>query len=145
MSTTLAEKNRSLVLEAFDTLFNQRAYEKAAAYWSPDYIQHSAYIASGREGLFELAKGLPPAARYENAVAIAQGDYVILHGRFSGTGLLRNWIVADIVLMKDGILIEHWDVIQDKATESESKSRRPMFKNLFAPESSAADANGMTS
>ena len=145
MNTTLAEKNRRLVLEAFDTLFNQREYEKATTYWSPDYIQHSAYIAPGREGLFELAKGLPSTARYENAVAVAQGDYVILHGRFSGTGLRRNWIVADIVLMKDGILIEHWDVIQDEATESESKSGRPMFKKVFAPETSAPDGDGVTS
>ena len=132
MSTTLSNKNRSLVLEAFDTLFNQRNYEKAAAYWSPDYIQHSAYIAPGREGLFELAKGLPPTARYENAVAVSQGDYVILHGRFSGTGLRRNWIVADVVLMKDGILIEHWDVIQDEATRVQSKSGLPMFGKKFA-------------
>ena len=144
MSTTLSNKNRSLVLEAFDTLFNQRNYEKAAAYWSPGYIQHSAYIAPGREGLFELAKGLPPSARYENAVAVSQGDYVILHGRFSGTGLRRNWIVADVVLMKDGILIEHWDVIQDEATESESKSGRPMFKGSFAPDAPTAIAEGET-
>jgi len=144
MITTLAEKNRSLVLEAFDTLFNQRNYEKAAAYWSPDYIQHSAYIAPEREGLFELAKGLPSTARYENSVAVAQGDYVILHGRFSGTGLRRNWVVADIVLMKDGVLLEHWDVIQDEATESESKSGRPMFKGSFAPEAPTVDAKGET-
>jgi predicted SnoaL-like aldol condensation-catalyzing enzyme len=134
MTTTLAEKNRALVLEAFDALFNARDYDKAALYWSPRYIQHSAYIAPGREGLFNLAKGLPAGARYENALAVAQGNYVILHGRFSGTGLARNWIVADIVLMNDGLLMEHWDVIQDEATEMESKSGRPMFGASFAQE-----------
>jgi predicted SnoaL-like aldol condensation-catalyzing enzyme len=100
MNTTLADKNRARVLDAFDVLFNTRDYDNAATYWSPSYIQHSAYIAPGREGLFNLAKGLPAGARYENALAVAHGDYVILHGRFSGTGLARNWIVADIVLMK---------------------------------------------
>jgi predicted SnoaL-like aldol condensation-catalyzing enzyme len=134
MNTTAAEQNRTLVLEAFDALFNQRNYGKAAAYWSLYYIQHSAYIAPGRNGLFDLAKSLPDTARCENAVAVAQGDYVILHGRFSGTGLRRDWIVADIVLMKDGVLVEHWDVIQDEVTESESKSGRPMFGSSFAPE-----------
>jgi predicted SnoaL-like aldol condensation-catalyzing enzyme len=142
MISTLAEKNRTIVLEAFDTLFNQRDYDKAAAYWSPGYIQHSAYISPGREGLFDLAKSLPPTARYENAVAVAQGDYVILHGRFSGTGLRRNWVVADIVLMKDGLLIEHWDVIQDEATQSESKSGRPMFGSLFALETATSKTEG---
>ena len=144
MNTTLAEKNRTLVLEAFSALFNERNYEKAAMYWSADYIQHSAYISAGRDGLFDLAEGLPSTARYENAVAVAQGDYVILHGRFSGHGLPRNWIVADIVLMKDGLLVEHWDVIQDEATESESKSGHPMFGSSFAPESIPTDAEGQS-
>lgn len=140
MNTTLSEKNRTLVLEAFDALFNERDYEKASAYWSPSYVQHSAYISPGRSGLFDLAERLPSTARYENAVAVAQGDYVILHGRFSGTGLPRNWVVADIVLMKDGLLVEHWDVIQDEATQSESKSGRPMFGNSFALETPTVQA-----
>jgi len=138
MTTTLAEQNRACVLEAFDALFNTRDYDKALSHWSPSYIQHSAYIVPGREGLFNLAKGLPDGARYENALAVAQGDYVILHGRFSGTGLKRNWIVADIVLMKDGLLVEHWDVIQDEATEMESKSGRPMFGTSFAQDRDAS-------
>ena len=138
MTTTLAEQNRACVLEAFDALFNTRDYDKALSFWSPSYIQHSAYIAPGRDGLFNLAKGLPDGARYENALAAAQGDYVILHGRFSGTGLKRNWIVADIVLMKNGLLVEHWDVIQDEATEMESKSGRPMFGTSFAQDGDAS-------
>ena len=132
---TIADRNRTLVLEAFEALFNDRDYEKAATFWSSDYIQHSAHIAPGREGVFDLTRSLPSALRYDNAVAVAQGDYVILHGRFSGHGLPRNWIVADILLVKDGLLIEHWDVIQDEATEAESKSGRPMFGNSFALES----------
>ncbi len=135
MNMTIAERNRTLVLEAFEALFNERNYEKAATYWSPDYIQHSAHIAPGREGVFELTRNLPATLRYDNAVAVAQGDYVILHGRFSGHGLPRNWIVADILLVKDGLLIEHWDVIQDEATKTESKSGRPMFGDSFALES----------
>jgi predicted SnoaL-like aldol condensation-catalyzing enzyme len=140
MNTTLAEKNRAAVLDAFDALFNERDYQKAATYWSPAYVQHSAYISPGRDGLFDLAKSLPSTSRYENALAVAQGDYVILHGRFSGTGLPRNWVVADIVLMRDGLLVEHWDVIQDEATQSESKSGRPMFGSSFAAETATAEA-----
>ena len=54
MSKTLADKNKVLVLAAFDTLFNQRDYNAATRYWSPNYVQHSAHISPGREGLFEL-------------------------------------------------------------------------------------------
>jgi predicted SnoaL-like aldol condensation-catalyzing enzyme len=134
MTTTSADTNRAIVLEAFDTLFNKRDYARAESFWSPEYIQHSAHIAAGREGLFELIKALPATLRYENAVAVAEGDYVILYGRFSGHGLPRIWIVADIVRMRDGMLAEHWDVIQDEARQSESKSGRPMFGATFAPE-----------
>ena len=54
MSQTIESKNKALVLEAFDTLFNKQDYTAAKRYWSPDYIQHSAHIEPGREGLFKL-------------------------------------------------------------------------------------------
>src|SRR5208282_2992870 len=122
MSETSQEKNRALVLEAFETLFNKRDYAAAERFWSPNYIQHSAHIAPGREGLFNLVKGLPQTLRYEPGVTVAEGDFVILHGRFSGFGQPANWIAADILRIKDGIFIEHWDVIQDEASRDQSKS-----------------------
>jgi predicted SnoaL-like aldol condensation-catalyzing enzyme len=127
----IESKNKTLVLEAFDTLFNKRDYAAAEKFWSPHYIQHSAHIEPGREGLFNLIKSLPPTLRYESGTVVAEGDFVILHGRFSGVGLPVNWIAADIVRMKDGILVEHWDVIQDEATRESSKSGLPMFGEKF--------------
>ena len=59
MSESTAAKNKAIVLEAFDTLFNKRDYAAAEKFWSPNYIQHSAHIAPGRDGLFALVKGLP--------------------------------------------------------------------------------------
>jgi predicted SnoaL-like aldol condensation-catalyzing enzyme len=57
---------------------------------------------------------------------------VIVHGRFSGMGLPVNWIAADILRIEYGILVEHWDVIQDEATaEEQSKSKAPMFGSSF--------------
>jgi predicted SnoaL-like aldol condensation-catalyzing enzyme len=131
MSQTKQERNKALVLEAFDNLFNKRNYVAAERYWSPHYIQHSAHIAQGREGLFELVKAAPPALKYEPGLVVAEGEFVILHGRFSGFGLPVNWVVADIVRIEDGILVEHWDVIQDEATREQSKSGRPMFGDSF--------------
>ncbi len=131
MSRTEQENNKALVLEAFDTLFNKRDYVAAERYWSPHYIQHSAHIAPGREGLFNLIKSLPPTLQYEPGTIVAEADFVIVHGRFSDFGLPVNWIAADIVRIKDGILVEHWDVIQDEATEEQSKSGAPMFGKSF--------------
>jgi predicted SnoaL-like aldol condensation-catalyzing enzyme len=85
MSKT-TESNKALVLEAFDTLFNKRNYGAAERFWSPNYIQHSAHIEPGREGLFNLIKSMPPTLKYESGTIVADGDLVIVHGRFSGFG-----------------------------------------------------------
>ena len=131
MSETIEKKNKALVLEAFDTLFNRRDYAAAEEFWSPEYIQHSAHIPPGRDGLFNLIKASPPSLRYEHGLIVAEGDFVIVHGRYSNTGLPVNWIVADVVRIENGVLAEHWDVIQDEATRDQSKSRNPMFGNTF--------------
>jgi predicted SnoaL-like aldol condensation-catalyzing enzyme len=131
MSETIESKNKALVLEAFDTLFNKRDYAAAERYWSPNYIQHSAHIEPGRDGLFNLIKSIPPTLKYEPGTIVAEKDFVIVHGRFSGFGLPVNWIAADIVRIKDGILVEHWDVIEDEAPRESSKSGLPMFGEKF--------------
>jgi predicted SnoaL-like aldol condensation-catalyzing enzyme len=132
MNRTKEEKNKAMVLEAFDTLFNKRNYAAAERYWSSDYIQHSAHIAPGREGLCNLVKSIPATLKYEPGVIVADGDFVIVHGRFSDFGLPVNWIAADILRIENGILLEHWDVIQDEATREQSKSGQPMFGRTFA-------------
>jgi predicted SnoaL-like aldol condensation-catalyzing enzyme len=131
MPNTTPEQNKAIVLEAFETLFNKRDYKAAERYWSPNYIQHSAHIKPGREGLFNLTKGIPSTLRYEAGTIVADGNFVIVHGRFSGFGSPVNWIAADILRIEDGILVEHWDVIQDEATEEQSKSKAPMFGDRF--------------
>jgi predicted SnoaL-like aldol condensation-catalyzing enzyme len=136
MSFPVQEKNKALVLEAFDTLFNKRDYAAALRFWSPNYIQPSAHIGPGREGLFRLVESLPTALRYEPGTIIADEEFVIVHGRYSGFGQPRNWIVADIVRIADGVLAEHWDVIQDEATQQQSKSGLPMFGTSFPMEKS---------
>jgi predicted SnoaL-like aldol condensation-catalyzing enzyme len=131
MAKNTPEQNKALVLEAFDTLFNKRDYAAAERFWSPDYIQHSAHIEPGREGLFNLIRSLPPTLKYEAGLIVAEGDFVVVHGRFSGFGAMVNWIAADILRIQDGILVEHWDVIQDEATEEQSQSKAPMFGDRF--------------
>jgi predicted SnoaL-like aldol condensation-catalyzing enzyme len=138
MNQTKQEKNKALVIEAFDALFNKRDYAAAEKYWSPNYIQHSAHIEPGRGGLFNLIKSTPPTLKYEPGTIVAEGDFVIVHGRFSDFGLPVNWIAADIVRIENGILVEHWDVIQDEATEEQSKSKAPMFGTTF-PKYSAGE------
>ena len=133
MASELEKKNKELVVKGFDTLFNKRDYAAAEKFWSPNYIQHSAHIAPGRDGLFNLVKGAPPTMKYEQGTIVAEGEFVIVHGRFLGHGLSPvNWISADIVRFKDGLMAEHWDVLQDEASHSSSKSGLPMFGDKFS-------------
>ena len=131
MDRSKQERNRDLVFKAFDTLFNQRDYSTAETFWSPDYVQHSAHIEPGRDGLFSLVKNAPTSLRYEPGLILAESDWVIMHGRFSGLGTPVNWIVADILRIENGMLTEHWDVIQDEAATVQSKSRALMFDGIL--------------
>jgi predicted SnoaL-like aldol condensation-catalyzing enzyme len=127
---TTSERNKRLVLHAFDTLFNKRDSGAAEKFWSPNYIQHSVHIPPGRDGLFNLVKTLPPPHKYEHGTILADGEFVTIHGRFSGF-LSVNWIAADILRINHGVLLEHWDVIQDEATKKQSKNGLPMFGDRF--------------
>jgi predicted SnoaL-like aldol condensation-catalyzing enzyme len=131
MTKTTPEQNKALVLEAFDTLFNRRDYAAAEQFWSERYIQHSAHIPPGREGLFNLVKNAPATMHYENSLIFAEGDKLMLHGRFTGHGAPKAWVVLDIVRVEDGRLAEHWDVIEDEADKATSVSGLPMFGDRF--------------
>jgi predicted SnoaL-like aldol condensation-catalyzing enzyme len=128
MTQTVEEKNKALVLEAFETLFNKKDYAAAERFWSPSYIQHSKHIPPGRDGLFGLIKSVPETMRYENGAILAEGNLLMLHGRITGLGLPANWIAVDIVRLENGHLAEHWDVIEDEATRETSVSGLPMFR-----------------
>lgn len=132
---TMAVQNKTVVLDAFDTLFNKRDYTAAEKFWSPHYIQHSAHIEPGREGLFNLVKSLPTTLKYESGTIVADGEFVIVHGRFSGMGRPVAWIAADIVRIENGRLAEHRDVLQDEATSEQSKSGMPMFGEILPSKS----------
>ena len=108
MIDSKTQNNKAIVLKAFETLFNKRDYAAGKRFWSPNYTQYSAHIEPGRDGLFKLIKSTPATHKYEPGIIVAEGDFVIIHGRFSGIG--RPVIATDIIRLKDGVLLEHWDV-----------------------------------
>src|SRR6266571_2689751 len=94
---------------------------------------HSAqrsYRARPRWSL-QSFKSSPATLKYEPGLIVADGDFVIVHGRFSGLGRPKSWIAADILRIVDRVLVEHWDVLQDEASQAESKSDLPMFGGSF--------------
>jgi predicted SnoaL-like aldol condensation-catalyzing enzyme len=122
------------VREGFDALFNNRDYAAREPFWSEDYIQHSAHIPPGREGLFGIIKSLPDDLGCELGLIMAEDDMVILRGRFTGPHGPVAWIGVDTVRMEDGLLIEHWDVLEDEVSRKDSVSGLPMFGDKFPEE-----------
>ena len=90
MPKSAEEANKALVLEAFDPLFNKRDYKAAEHYRSSNYLQHSPHIPPGRDGLFNLIKSMPATLKYEPGAIVAEGDYVIVHGRRAVSQLTNN-------------------------------------------------------
>jgi len=129
MELSREEQNKIIVRDSFEAVFNQRDLSAFEKYWSPGYIQHSAHIPPGRAGLKMLVENLPAEVRYDSSIMMAEGDFVMVHGRYSGIPGSPDWIVVDIVRIEDAKLAEHWDVIQDEATLESSKSGLPMYKD----------------
>jgi predicted SnoaL-like aldol condensation-catalyzing enzyme len=132
LENNIQERNKAIVKEAFDAVFNKRDETAFERFWSPDYIQHSAHIPPGRDGLKALVAKLPDTLRYEIGHIVSEGNYVMVHGRFSGIGQPKAWIAADIILMSEGKLVEHWDVIENEVRKDESPSGNPMFGEKFS-------------
>jgi predicted SnoaL-like aldol condensation-catalyzing enzyme len=133
MTRTLEEKNAALVLEALDTLFNRKDYDKAAQFWSESYVQHSRHVPAGRDGLFGLVRSFGDI-RFEYDMVAANGDFVWVHSRYTNPATPAALIAVDILRIEDGKLVEHWDVLQDEPTRAESAGGYPMFGNSFPGE-----------
>ncbi|RQR55756.1 hypothetical protein DIE21_03335 [Burkholderia sp. Bp9140] len=133
MTTPAEEKNIAFVLEALDTLFNRKDYDRAAQFWADDYVQHSQLVPAGRDGLFGLVDSMPDL-RFEYDMVAANGDFVWIHSRYTNSANPVALVAIDIVRIENGKLVEHWDVLQNEAKRSESAGGHPMFGHAFPGE-----------
>ncbi|AHE54608.1 nuclear transport factor 2 family protein [Sphingomonas sanxanigenens] len=127
MTMTLDGK-KALVLEAMTALFQRRDPQAVERLYAPDYIQHNPGIPQGRDALAALVATLPPTVFYEPGLIVAEGDFVAIHGRIHGWAP-KPQIVVDIFRIADGLLAEHWDVLQDEAATEGSASGLAMFSS----------------
>ena len=118
--------NKALVQKAMTELFVKRDAGAVDRYWGADYIQHNPTIANGSGELPGIVKSLPAGFKYEPGMITAQGDIVMIHGRYTGWSA-HPLVVVDIFRVKGGKLVEHWDVVQDEVAADKTKSGNPMF------------------
>jgi len=118
--------NETLVLKALTELFVQRDASALGRYWGTPYIQHNPSVGNGHEGLAALLKSIPAHFKYEPGMMASSGDIVMIHGRYTGLGP-KPLVVVDIFRVKDGKLVQHWDVLQEEVPAAQTKSGNPMF------------------
>ena len=127
LAGSVQETNKKLVSDAMNELFVTRNATKAVQqYFGKPYLQHNPMIPDGADDLPKVVAALPASFKYEPGVIVADGDLVMIHGLYTGWGP-KPLVTVDIFRVKDGKLVEHWDVMQESVPASQTKSGRPMF------------------
>ena len=119
------ESNKEIVLKVLRGAFIERVAAVVDRYFSPDYVQHNPVIPSGPGEIAQLIPTLKNRS-YEIGIVVAEGDLVMVHGRYVGWGP-KPLVAVDIFKVKNGKVIEHWDVMQEEVPASATASGNPMF------------------
>ncbi len=119
-------RNAEIVRIAMHDVFARRELDKVALYWDEHYVQHNPLLPNGTAPLLSLLQQFPANFSYEAGFSIAQGDLVMLRGRYTGIAP-TPMIIADIFRLTDGKIAEHWDIMQPETPASETKSGNPMY------------------
>jgi predicted SnoaL-like aldol condensation-catalyzing enzyme len=120
------EDNKKIALAALKGSFIDRDPTIVERLFAPGYIQHNPTIPDGPTPIPVLIAGLPANFKYEPGMAVAEGDLVMAHGRYTGWGP-KPMVAVDIFRVVDGKVVEHWDVMQEEVPASETASGNPMF------------------
>lgn len=121
-------RNRAIIQDFARMFYTDKnvkgAFEKHVV---ADYIQHNPGIADGREAaIAALApKFSNPNAVFEVKRILVDGDLAAIHLFGRGDPATRGAAVADIYRLKDGKIVEHWDVLQP--IPETSVNPHPMF------------------
>ncbi len=125
---TLSEANKALVIEAITRVFVERDLTAPEELFHSDYRQHNPSFPNGNGALAGLISSLSDDFKYEMGMVVAEGDLVMVHGRFVGWGP-KPMIGVDIFRIRDGKLAEHWDVLQEEVPVSQTASGNAMFES----------------
>lgn len=117
------ERNKQAVAEFYDLIINKKDYESAKKYMGPNYRQHNPLVKDHPEGLrefIEFLKTNAPLAHSEIKQSFAEGNYVILHVHSLRQPNTRGRAIVEIFRLENGLIDEHWDVIQEIPENSEN-------------------------
>ena len=121
-----AATRKAIVVEALTKAFNDRDFSVLEQWWSPEYIQHNPFIPPKRAGLRGFVEALSRDRRYEHGRVFVDGDFVVVHGRYSG-GDSKTLVAVDIFRFENDKVVEHWDVLQDEVPMAQTVAGNAMF------------------
>jgi predicted SnoaL-like aldol condensation-catalyzing enzyme len=121
-----AEANKALVLAAITGVFVDRDPTVLDRLFSLDYRQHNPQIPSGTAAIRALMATLTEEFKYESGFVAAEGDLVMVHGRYTGWGP-KPMVAVDIFRVSDGKVVEHWDVMQEEVPAAKTANGNGMF------------------
>jgi predicted SnoaL-like aldol condensation-catalyzing enzyme len=125
-ASAFAQTNKEIVVAGMKGLFITRDASVIDKYWSPDYVQHNPMVPNGSAVLKSFVGNFGPDFKYEPGMVVAEGDLVMMHGRYTGMGP-KAMIGVDIFRLANGKIVEHWDILQEETVKTVSGN--PMFTN----------------
>ncbi|WP_216850454.1 nuclear transport factor 2 family protein [Acidisoma sp. L85] len=120
------EENKKVALAVLKGAFIDRDLSVVGRLFAPDYVQHNPTLPNGPPPLAAMFASFPVDFKYEPGMTVADGDLVMVHGRYTGWGP-KPLIAVDIFRVTGGKVVEHWDVMQEEVPTSETVSGNPMF------------------
>ena len=124
----MTKSNKEIALEVLKRAFIDRDPTVVDQYFAPNYKQHNPVIADGAAAIAKLIPTLT-ALNYEPGMAVADGDLVMVHGRYTGWGP-KPMVAVDIFRVEDGKVVEHWDVLQEEVPAGDTRSGNAMFTKV---------------
>ncbi len=124
--TDKGSRNKKVIVEVLTEAYAKRDFAALEQWVAPDYIQHNPFIPAKRVGLRGFIESLPTDRRYEPGMIVAEGDIVMVHGRYSG-GTAKTLIAVDIFRFEDDRVVEHWDVLQEEVPAGKTVAGNAMF------------------
>ena len=123
----MSRSNKEIVLEVLKRTFVERDPTVVEQYFGASYKQHNPVIPDGPSAIAKMIPTLS-ALTYEPGMAVADGDLVMVHGRYTGWGP-KPMVAVDIFRVAEGRVVEHWDVMQEEVPAADTASGRAMFTN----------------